>query len=315
MKGVIPSCLPFPEFSPKTKAAVLNTCKKIQDHFREYDNILISVSGGSDSTCIVHLICKYFPEYIKKCHFVFIDTGIEYKATKEHICYLQNRYNINIKTIHGKSVVWAVKKYGIPILNKEKSQTIHYYMLGKQWAVERVQNRYGRLSFSENEKNMIRFCMQNDISIFERCCYHAKKSPIAKYMKDNECGINVTGERKCEGGMRSFSHKTCFEVHKNGDIKFMPLWYWDNETKSEFKEKENIVYSDCYEKYGMKRTGCVGCPFNVEIWRDLEIMKQYEPDLYNLCINVFGVSYALCDKFNLRKQKILKNDIDKILNL
>lgn len=306
MLNIIPYDFPFPDFTPKTRSDVLHTCIKMQEYFERYDNLFISVSGGSDSTCIVHLICKYFPEYVPKCHFVFIDTGIEYNATKNHIKYLSDKYGIDIKTIHGKSVVWAVKKYGVPILNKEKSQIIHYYMHGKQWAIDRIQNKTGRFGFSENEKRMIQYCIDNGIEIFERCCYHAKKSPVAQYMKQNECELNVTGERRCEGGIRASSHTSCFETHKNGQNKYMPLWFWDNETKKEFKELEKIKYSDCYEIYGMKRTGCVGCPFNVNIGADLEIMKIYEPEIFDLCIYVFGVSYKLCDKFNLRKNKILK---------
>ena len=55
----------------------------------------------------------------------------------------------------------------------------------------------------------------------------------------------------------------------------------------------------------MERTGCVGCPFNSRIGEDLKKIKQYEPNLYKACMNVFGESYELMDKFNVRKLKIL----------
>lgn len=59
MNGIIPHDLPFPDFTPKTRCAVLHTAVKMWSYFSEHDNIMISVSGGSDSDCIVHLVCMF----------------------------------------------------------------------------------------------------------------------------------------------------------------------------------------------------------------------------------------------------------------
>ena len=69
---------------------------------------------------------------------------------------------------------------------------------------------------------------------------------------------------------------------------------------------QGIRYCDCYEVWGMKRTGCCGCPFNSKVHYDLEIMKKYEPTLYKACLNVFGESYRLMDEFHIRKIPILE---------
>jgi 3'-phosphoadenosine 5'-phosphosulfate sulfotransferase (PAPS reductase)/FAD synthetase len=92
-------------------------------------------------------------------------------------------------------------------------------------------------------------------------------------------------------------------------LKFMPLWWWSNETKKEFKEKEQIKYSDCYEVYGMKRTGCCGCPFNLNIADDLQIMAAYEPKLLKAVMHTFGESYRLMDEFGCRRKKCLPESI------
>ena len=81
----------------------------------------------------------------------------------------------------------------------------------------------------------------------------------------------------------------------------MPLFFWDDETKQYYKESEGIRYSDCYEVWGFKRTGCVGCPFNSNAAKELRIVKQYEPKMYQACINVFGESYRLSDEFNMHR--------------
>lgn len=58
-----------------------------------------------------------------------------------------------------------------------------------------------------------------------------------------------------------------------------------------------IKHSDCYTKYGMKRTGCVGCPFNRELDKDLIAIKKYEPNLYKAAVNIFGKSYEYTAKY------------------
>ena len=75
--------------------------------------------------------------------------------------------------------------------------------------------------------------------------------------------------------------------------------------KAVFKAAEGIRYSDCYEVYGMKRTGCCGCPFNVDIADDLQRMYEHEPKLFAACMKVFGQAYELTDRFNCRRKKCL----------
>lgn len=47
-------------------------------------------------------------------------------------------------------------------------------------------------------------------------------------------------------GTRAGAHSDCFEKRKDMD-RYMPLWFWDNETKQWYKNHEGIRYSDCYE--------------------------------------------------------------------
>ena len=107
--------------------ALFHTGSKLIEYFSSHERIMISVSGGSDSDCIVHLVCTYFPEYLDKCHFVFVNTGLEYAATKRHLTDLEQQYRIKIDRVRGKSVVTVTRQYGIPILNKAKAKSISLY--------------------------------------------------------------------------------------------------------------------------------------------------------------------------------------------
>ena len=312
MVNLIVSNYPFPEYEPETRAAVINTCLKIKQYFAVHDNILVSYSGGSDSDCIVHLICKYFPEHLEKCRFVFVNTGLEYAATKRHVNEIAQKYRISIETIRGKSVVSVIRQYGIPVLSKLKSDRAEAYLQGKPWGIRYVKpdeefKKHFRNDaiFNANQIAMVDYCKEHGIMISARCCKLSKKKPLHDYMKSNQIDLNVTGERKAEGGQRSLTHQSCFEIHKDGMNKYMPLWWWSETVKADFKVKEGLQYSDCYEIWGMKRTGCVGCPFNLHIADALVMMKQYEPLMYKACMNVFGESYRLMDEFQCRKKKCL----------
>ena len=53
----------------------------------------------------------------------------------------------------------------------------------------------------------------------------------------------------------------------------------------------------CYTEYGLKRTGCCGCPFGRDFEFELEVLEQYEPNLYKAVCNVFKDSYEYTRKY------------------
>lgn len=299
--------------------ALFHTGAKLIDYFGSHERILISVSGGSDSDCIVHLVCTYFPEFLEKCKFVFVNTGLEYDATKRHLCELEKRYGIEIDRIRGKSVVTVVRQYGFPILSKTRSEDIFYYLQGRPWAVDRIDGEANkekpRYAYSNEMIDMVHYIKKNGLKVSARCCNKSKKEPIKKFMRLNGIELNVTGERKAEGGQRATQHKSCFEEHKDGIHKYMPLWWWSDQVKAAFKDAEAIQYSDCYEVYGMKRTGCCGCPFSLNVADDLKAMFEHEPRLFTACMNVFGQAYELTDRFKCRRKKCLPEFMQMTLEM
>lgn len=288
--------------------ALFHTGIKLIAYFNSHYNISISVSGGSDSDCIVHLVCTYFPEYLEKCKFVFVNTGLEYDATKRHLCDLEKRYGIEINRIRGMSVVTSCKKYGFPILNKAKAHYLDMYRRRTPkgyYLVFEANEKYMQFRFTERERELARYLDDNDINVSSRCCDESKKKPIHAFHKANHIDLTVTGERKAEGGQRATAHKSCFAEGVHGIDKYMPLFWWSDAVKAAFKEAEGIRYSDCYEVWGLKRTGCVGCQFGKNTAEELELMFQYEPKLFAACMNVFGQAYELTDRFHCRRKKCL----------
>lgn len=289
-------------------ARINNTLGKMGYYLGTHNNVCVSVSGGSDSDIVLHIVCKYFRQYLHKVKFVFVNPGLEYRETLRHLDVLEEKYNITIDRIRGESVVSVIRKHGFPILSKNFSEIVGAAVNGAAWgirSVARTKEESPKYALTPKQKLLAWYIIYNKIKVSDKCCKYSKKDPLHKYMRENKIDLDITGERKAEGGVRATAHKSCFESRDKKADKYMPLWFWDDETKQWYKEQEGIIYSNCYEVWGMKRTGCVGCPFDSRIGDELKTIKKYEPQLYKACMNVFGMSYELMDKFEVRKRKIL----------
>lgn len=138
-----------------------------------------------------------------------------------------------------------------------------------------------------------------DFRISAKCCDYCKKQPAHSVQKDYE--MVITGERRDEGGMRSVPRKDntalCFTETGDGKYRFRPLYYVSDKDKEWYKGVSGIQYSDAYEVYGMKRTGCCGCPISYRAVDDLELIKPFEPNLVKAAWHVFGDSYRYRQKY------------------
>lgn len=93
--------------------------KKIKD----YKKIVCSISGGSDSDIMLDLFARLDKD--KKITYVFFNTGLEYQATKDHLKFLEEKYNITINVINAKKPIpITCKKIGQPFLSKSVSRRI-----------------------------------------------------------------------------------------------------------------------------------------------------------------------------------------------
>lgn len=139
-----------------------------------------------------------------------------------------------------------------------------------------------------------------EFQISAKCCDYCKKQVAHSAQKGFD--MVITGERRDEGGMRSVPRKDntslCFTETSSGQYRLRPLYYVTNKDKAWYKEYYGIKYSDAYEVYGMKRTGCCGCPISYRATEDLELIRPYEPNLVKAAWNVFGDSYRYRAKYN-----------------
>ena len=164
-----------------------------------------------------------------------------------------------------------------------------------------------------SSKYLLDFIKENppQFKISNHCCDVCKKSVAHKIEKDYE--MIITGERRDEGGMRSVpradSSSMCFSETANGKFRLRPLYYVSDADKSWYKDYYGIRYSDAYEVYGLKRTGCCGCAISAKAAEELEKIRPYEPNLVRAAWNVFGDSYLYRQKYN--EYRAMRNKQEK----
>lgn len=138
-----------------------------------------------------------------------------------------------------------------------------------------------------------------------------KKNVAKNFHKNNEIDLNIYGVRKAEGGIRAGAYKTCFSVSENKTDDYRPIFWYKDGTKIEYETKFKIKHSDCYTKYGFKRTGCC-CPYGRELEQELKATELYEPLLYKAVNNVFKNSYEYTRKYReFVKMMKAKEEIEK----
>ena len=311
---------------------IYKSLSTIQNKLETHKNVVVSISGGSDSDDMLHLFEMANKDVGSDITYVFFDTGLEYDATYEHIKELESKYNIEIKVIRAKvPIPISCKKYGQPFLSKQVSEFIErlqrhnfkwedksFEELYKEYpnckaALKWWCNEWGEGSkFNiEYNKGLKEFMILNPpkFLISSKCCKGAKKDVIKQFLKENSFDMSCTGVRKAEGGARSTAYKNCFTSGEDEEIdQYRPIFFYTNDTKRKLEKFYNIKHSRCYTEYGLKRTGCAGCPYGKEFEYELKVMEKYEPKLYKAACNIFKDSYEYTRSYNKFKESFKKDD-------
>lgn len=271
--------------------------------------------------------------------YAFYNTGLEMKATKDHVKEVSEKYGVDIETFRPKiPIVTSARRYGIPFISKivsagfEGIQTKNIPLsIADEYAEaedkvakrmelkERFPKCESQINFlcccnsaGEPRPNiqlvinssayLLDFIKENpiDFKVSAKCCTYCKKN--VAHLVEKNYDMVITGERRDEGGMRSVPRSDntslCFTQNSHGKYRLRPLFYVSDADKAWYKEYYNIRYSDAYEVYGLKRTGCCGCSISARAADDLELIRPYEPKLVEAAWNVFGASYRYRAKYN-----------------
>lgn len=243
--------------------------------------VYVSTSGGRDSTVLLWIARKIFPN-IKG---VFCNTRNEYPEIV-HFAKTLSNVEIIYPELKPKEVF---AKHGFPIISKEVSQ----YINSVQNSPNSLQARraMGLLTDEELSKNKFRGNIpkkyMNLISIFnisDKCCNELKKKPFKKYEK--ETGLSpILGIMADESNLRitQYIKRNGCNAFDSKRINSHPLSIFLENDIDCIINKYNIPISEIYQK-GAKRTGCAFCGYGCHLdnGNRLDLVYKLHPKLYNM---------------------------------
>jgi 3'-phosphoadenosine 5'-phosphosulfate sulfotransferase (PAPS reductase)/FAD synthetase len=149
---------------------VRHTEIRIKRWYEHFDgNVYISFSGGKDSTVLLDIARKMYPNIPA----VFVDTGLEYPEIRKFVKTI-----INVEWLKPKlSFKEVLHKYGFPVVSKENAQKIHEIRHTKS---AKLKNK--RLHGDEKGHGKLpekwKYLLNVDFKIPHKCCDVMKKAPI-----------------------------------------------------------------------------------------------------------------------------------------
>lgn len=258
------------------------------------DKSFVSFSGGKDSTVLSELIDIALPN--NQIPRVYIDTGIDYKMIREFV-RRKAETDERIRIISpARNITAMLADVGYPFKSKEHSQKVAIFQrAGKTKTVSDYLGEGKKASFLCPEKLRYNFTGGFPLKVSDRCCHELKKKPCAQWQKENGRPITITGIRQSEGGLRQSVRSCAIFADEGATVlkKFHPLLVVSDEWINEFVSRYGVRLCELYyPPYNFRRTGCKGCPYSVDLQRQLDIMSMYLPAERKQCELIWGKVYA-----------------------
>lgn len=217
----------------------------IAKHLTEHPNAICSYSGGSDSDIMIDLIERTRKLFdLPPIKYAFFNTGLEMRATKDHVKATAEKYGVEITEYRPKvNIVQATRQHGVPFVSKIMSAGLSEWQ--KKGVPLSIADEYAAAEDKEAKRQELRerypkcesvinfLCCCNskgeprpniqlvinssrfmkdfiaeyppDFKISAKCCDYCKKQIAHSVQKGFD--MIITGERRDEGGMRSVPRK------------------------------------------------------------------------------------------------------------
>lgn len=233
----------YADFDPPHKFLAIESI--VAKRLMEHPNAILSYSGGSDSDVLIDLVERVRTAYgLPPIQYSFFNTGLEMKATKDHVKATAEKYGVTIKEEKPKiNIVMSAHRHGIPFVSKIMSAGLEEwqkkevplsiadeYAQAEDKAAKRqeLRERYPKCESLINflcccnaageprpniqlvinsSRYMLDFLRENPpgFKVSAKCCDYCKKQLAHRVQKGFE--MIITGERRDEGGMRSVPRK------------------------------------------------------------------------------------------------------------
>ena len=283
---------------------IQKTRLRIREWVNEFgeDGVYLSFSGGKDSTVLLDIVRKDYPNV----QAVFVNTGLEYPSvrkfaeSKENVVTLRPKMNFRE----------VVAKYGYPIFGKEVSQSLYEarHLRDGKTKEMRIQQFLGEIDMQfMKDFSRYDYLLNAPFEISHKCCNVMKKQPTKEYAKKNQLK-RIMGTMASESKLRQSKWlKEGCNAFDSKEPNSTPMSFWTEQDVLTYIHTYNLTIADVYGQVvvkgtedgqtcindmlgdyrdcefvttGCKRTGCIFCGFGITQDKDRFIrLAEQEPVL------------------------------------
>jgi predicted phosphoadenosine phosphosulfate sulfurtransferase len=243
--------------------------------FDNFDRICVSISGGKDSTVLLHLALQEAVKRGRKIVAFFLDQEAEYQATIDLI-RLQMR-------LEGVIPEW----FQVPLYLTNATSYSDYFLYawghGEQW-------------IRPKEENSIHEVVGAPERFYEFFPWHEKRHTGTAYLVGLRAEEGVTRYRACtkHAGWNDLKWST----ESDGVCKFYPIYDWGVSDVWKFIYEYNLPYNKIYDLQWMAGYSIYGSMrvsnlIHEKSFKCLVDLPRFEPETYDsLCRRVSGIPTA-----------------------
>lgn len=284
---------------------IMITQTRIIEWYQHYNgNVVVSFSGGKDSTVLLHIARQLYPNIPA----VFSNTGLEYPEIQSFV-----RKHENVEIVRPKmQFSEVISKYGYPLIGKEVSLVIYNARsLNKSPKFQRSRLLGTGITTLFDHKKWLPLARDLPVLISGKCCLRMKKDPMHKYQTSH--GLSPILATLAE---ESLVRKQAWVKHgcnafDGSNPKSQPMSFWTeqdvlaylvkydvpiasvygeivafDEEGNEYNPKNTLT--DCKLKCtGCERTGCIFCAFgfhNEKGETRFQRLAKTHPHQYEYCM-------------------------------
>lgn len=275
----------------------------IEEYMRTNGNIFISWSGGKDSTVLMHIAKRLFPD-IK---VVFSDTTNEMKEIKKYIKQFPSVITVKPRMSFKK----VVQTQGFPLVSKEISQKANE-LKHSNGIRTKLLRYYGDKKGNSVLPKKWRFLAEQQFDVTNKCCSILKKDPLQKWAKKNGNPKPLIALMSDESRLRQQ-----LALYGNEDGKKVYPFLrtgWTEKDIWDYAKKYNIRFAECYyDKIingvlikALDRSGCEYCNFGVHLDKNdkFERSRALAPKKYENMMRLENNGVTFAAAINLIKNPI-----------
>jgi len=274
---------------------MIHTLGVIHQWYESWDgNVAIAFSGGKDSTVLLNIIRKIYPDVPA----VFADTGLEYPEIRAFVKTFDNVTIVKPK----KTFRTIIEEYGYPVVSKKCSfmismcQRPHENNIRSRTLYLTGVNSHGEKSGYTIPKKW-KYLVNAPFKISSKCCDFIKKEPLHTYEHDTKNKMFVA-TLASDSRLRENAYLQTGCNSFKGTLISRPLSIWMEQDVLQYIKDSNLpicsIYGGIetseqgiYKCSHMDRTGCMFCLFGIHMEGSpnrFQKMKITHPSQYKYCI-------------------------------